>query len=66
MKKPITYNEESLILGASIGISIFQEHGEDSDTLINNADLAMYEVKKMVVMTLQYIHLKWNIKQLIN
>ncbi|MFL0166689.1 EAL domain-containing protein [Candidatus Clostridium helianthi] len=46
LKKPVTYNEEALIIGASIGISIFPEHGEDSDTLINNADLAMYEVKK--------------------
>jgi len=46
LKNPFIYNEESLIIGASIGISIFPEHGEDSDTLINNADLAMYEVKK--------------------
>lgn len=46
LKKPFIYNEESLIIGASIGISIFPKHGEDSDTLINNADLAMYEVKK--------------------
>lgn len=46
LKKPFVYNGESLIIGASIGISIFPEHGEELDTLINNADLAMYEVKK--------------------
>jgi len=29
----------------SVGISLFPEHGTDVDTLIKNADLAMYEVK---------------------
>ncbi len=40
------YNEELLYIGASIGISLFPQHGTDVDTLIKNADLAMYEVKK--------------------
>ncbi|MBX4266351.1 EAL domain-containing protein [Clostridium estertheticum] len=39
------YNEESLYIGASVGISLFPQHGNDVDTLIRNADLAMYEVK---------------------
>lgn len=34
-----------LFIGGSIGISIFPEHGIDADTLIKNADSAMYEVK---------------------
>lgn len=46
LKKPFIYNDEHLIVGASIGISIAPEHGEDSDTLIRKADLAMYEVKE--------------------
>ncbi|WP_278337005.1 EAL domain-containing protein [Clostridium chromiireducens] len=46
LEKPFIYNGESLIVGASIGISIFPDHGDDSDTLIKKADLAMYEVKK--------------------
>lgn len=41
----ITYKESHLFIGANIGISIFPEHGTDADTLIRNADLAMYEVK---------------------
>lgn len=41
-----TYKENQLLIGASIGISIFPEHGIDADTLIKNADLAMYEVKR--------------------
>ena len=40
------YNENQLFIGASIGISIFPEHGLDQDTLSTKADLAMYEAKR--------------------
>ncbi len=33
------------VLGASIGISQFPEHGEDAQTLLKHADIAMYAVK---------------------
>ena len=36
----------SLSIGCSIGISIFPEHGADSETLIKNADAAMYSAKE--------------------
>jgi len=32
-------------ISASVGISIFPQHGEDSDDLIQSADTAMYEAK---------------------
>ncbi|WP_020652593.1 bifunctional diguanylate cyclase/phosphodiesterase [Massilia niastensis] len=32
-------------LNASIGISLFPEHGDDAQTLLKNADIAMYSVK---------------------
>ncbi len=35
----------SLSVGCSIGISIFPEHGADGQTLIKNADAAMYSAK---------------------
>ena len=35
-----------LKINISIGVSIFPDHGKDSDTLISNADTAMYIVKK--------------------
>jgi diguanylate cyclase (GGDEF)-like protein/PAS domain S-box-containing protein len=35
----------SLNVGCSLGISIFPEHGADSDTLIKHADAAMYSAK---------------------
>jgi diguanylate cyclase len=34
-----------LNIGCSIGISIFPEHGADAETLIKNADAAMYSAK---------------------
>jgi diguanylate cyclase (GGDEF)-like protein/PAS domain S-box-containing protein len=35
-----------LLVTASIGISIFPEHGHAAEVLVNRADLAMYEAKK--------------------
>jgi len=35
----------SLSVGCSVGISIFPEHGADEETLIKNADAAMYTAK---------------------
>jgi diguanylate cyclase (GGDEF)-like protein/PAS domain S-box-containing protein len=35
----------SLSIGCSVGISIFPEHGADCETLIKNADAAMYSAK---------------------
>ena len=45
LAKPLCYAGKSFMLGASIGISIYPEHGMDADTLVKNADTAMYEVK---------------------
>jgi diguanylate cyclase (GGDEF)-like protein/PAS domain S-box-containing protein len=36
----------SLHIGCSLGISIFPEHGADGETLIKNADAAMYNAKE--------------------
>lgn len=41
-----TYMGNQLFIGASIGISLFPEHGISADMLINKADSAMYEVKR--------------------
>jgi EAL domain-containing protein (putative c-di-GMP-specific phosphodiesterase class I) len=34
-----------LLLGASIGIAVYPEHGEDVDRLLSHADIAMYQAK---------------------
>ncbi len=38
-------NDREFIITASIGISIFPDHGSDHQTLLKNADLAMYQAK---------------------
>ena len=46
--EPVTIGSPPLEIKVnfSIGIALFPEHGENSDTLIHHADSAMYQVKK--------------------
>lgn len=43
--KPIRFRGEKLRSATSIGISIYPDDGNDSETLLRNADLALYEAK---------------------
>ena len=43
--RPFLYRDHELYLGAGIGITVFPEHGEDVDTLMSRADVAMYGAK---------------------
>ena len=43
---PFELNGRTIFTGSSIGIAVFPLHGEDADTLVANADLAMYRAKK--------------------
>lgn len=45
MMKPFALSGEEVILTASIGIAIFPDDGEDIETLLRHADIAMYHVK---------------------
>ncbi len=47
LTKPFKINKQELFVTASIGISIFPNDGEDSDTLLRNADVAMYRAKDL-------------------
>jgi diguanylate cyclase (GGDEF)-like protein/PAS domain S-box-containing protein len=42
---PMGFLEEEISVTASVGISIYPEHGDNFDTLVNNADAAMYLAK---------------------
>jgi len=46
LKRSLIVEERELHLVASIGVSLYPSHGETLNTLINNADIAMYEAKK--------------------
>ncbi|HEX5267582.1 MAG TPA: EAL domain-containing protein [Acidimicrobiales bacterium] len=45
LRRPFTVDELSLDVGVSIGIAIYPEHGDDASTLLQRADVAMYEAK---------------------
>jgi len=45
VRQPYTLGEVRFEIGASVGIALFPEHGEDSSTLLRCADVAMYAAK---------------------
>ena len=47
LTEPFKINKQDLYVTASIGVSIFPNDGEDSETLLRNADVAMYRAKDL-------------------
>lgn len=46
LERPIVIEGQALHVGASIGIAIYPDHGEDEMTLLRLADVAMYVAKR--------------------
>ncbi|MBI3803128.1 MAG: EAL domain-containing protein [Nitrospirae bacterium] len=46
LSKPIQIEEQAFSISASIGIALYPNDGEDVETLLKNADAAMYRVKE--------------------
>ncbi len=47
LQDPFELGGQSVTMGASIGIACFPSNGEDYDTLMRNADTAMYHAKEL-------------------
>jgi diguanylate cyclase (GGDEF)-like protein/PAS domain S-box-containing protein len=47
LQKPFDINGNQLYITTSIGISVYPKDGEDMDSLVRNADAAMYRAKEM-------------------
>jgi predicted signal transduction protein with EAL and GGDEF domain len=45
LDEPIRLDEQVVRVSASIGITLFPDHGEDAETLIQRAVVAMYTAK---------------------
>lgn len=45
LSQPFTYENQELHITASVGVSLYPDDGTDADTLIKNADIAMYRAK---------------------
>jgi len=46
LERPIFFQDQPLDVGTSIGIALFPEHAADAETLVRNADIAMYVAKR--------------------
>ncbi|STX50289.1 sensory box protein, GGDEF family protein, LssE [Legionella busanensis] len=46
LNKPLSVGNQEIIMPPSIGISIYPYHGKTANTLLKNADVAMYQAKQ--------------------
>lgn len=46
LNPPISAEHQEFFIGASLGISVFPRDGNDAESLIRNADTAMYQAKR--------------------
>jgi diguanylate cyclase (GGDEF)-like protein len=46
LEEPVLYEGQPLDVGTSVGIARFPQHGRDAQTLVRNADVAMYVAKR--------------------
>lgn len=44
-KQPFTVRDQEIYISVSAGVAVYPYDGEDADTLIRNADIAMYQAK---------------------
>ncbi|MAE93959.1 MAG: two-component system response regulator [Deltaproteobacteria bacterium] len=52
--EPIVIDGNELRVGVSIGVTLFPSDGSDVDSLLRNADVAMYQAKEMGRSTVQF------------
>lgn len=45
IEHPITINKQNMHVGASLGVSLFPENGQTAESLMRQADIAMYNAK---------------------
>lgn len=46
VQEPLTIGDHTAYVGASVGVAMYPEDGEDAQTLIRHADVAMYTAKR--------------------
>lgn len=61
---PYCIADNDLHIGATIGISIFPDDGEDTETLIRNADTAMYHAKESGRNKYQFFHREMHAREM--
>lgn len=64
LAEPFLVEQHEILLSASIGISVFPEDGRDAETLIRNADVAMYRAKQLGTSSFLYYSREMNLRSL--
>jgi diguanylate cyclase (GGDEF)-like protein/PAS domain S-box-containing protein len=64
ISQPLRINENELTITCSIGISIFPKDGEDVQTLLKNANVAMYRAKEQGCNTFRFYTGEMNARSL--
>jgi diguanylate cyclase (GGDEF)-like protein len=62
IREPILIGIQQVYIGSSVGIAIYPQDGEDGETLLRNADIAMYHAKKIGKGHYQFFHDSMNVK----
>ena len=64
LAEPFFIGSHEVLLSASIGIAVFPEDGRDAETLIRNADVAMYRSKQIGHASFLYYSREMNMRSL--
>ncbi len=60
--RPFDFDGHNIAVGASIGIALYPDHGDDVETLLHHADQAMYQAKNQGKNTFRFFTEDINIK----
>ncbi|HEX5804151.1 MAG TPA: EAL domain-containing protein [Azospira sp.] len=64
LAEPFFVEKHEVLLSASIGISVFPDDGRDAETLVRNADVAMYRAKQLGNSSFLYYSREMNMRSL--
>ncbi len=60
--RPFDFKGHNIAVGASIGIALYPDHGDDVETLLHHADQAMYQAKNQGKNTFRFFTEDINVK----
>lgn len=60
--RPLVFGGHKISVGASIGIALYPEHGDNAETLLHHADQAMYQAKNQGKNTFRFFTDEINVK----
>jgi predicted signal transduction protein with EAL and GGDEF domain len=61
-EEPFHLTDREIFISTSVGIAFYPDDGEDVDTLLKNADMAMYKAKELGKSTFRHYSVDMNIK----